>query len=199
MNRSFAPARGFTFLEVIVIVAIVGLISATALPALRTGLQRIRLGSDARGIANALTLARMQSASGFTQGRLYVDFTTNSYHIEVWQKSGAAWVAQGGTRYLSAATESYGFGAVTSAPPNTQATIGEAPQCQTAGGQPIANTACIVFNSRGIPIDGTGAPTGVDALYVTDNSRVFGVTVSASSMIRLWQTNAASGATWTQQ
>lgn len=199
MRKRVAPARGFTFLEVLVILALVGLISATAVPAVRSGLSRIRLSSDARGIANALTLARMQAASGFTQGRLYVDLTTNSYHIELWQQSTSTWVAQGGTRYLSAGTESYGFGPVTSAPPNTQAAIAEAPQCQTAAGQPIANTACVVFNSRGIPIDSTGAPTSVNALYVTDDSRVFGVTVSASSMIRLWQTNAASGATWVQQ
>ena len=43
----------------------------------------------------------------------------------------------------------------------------------------IANTACIMFNSRGVPIDSTFAPTGDDALYVTDGMAVYGVTVAA--------------------
>ena len=33
----------------------------------------------------------------------------------------------------------------------------------------IANTACVVFNSRGIPIDADGRPYGNTAFYVTDS------------------------------
>ena len=63
----------------------------------------------------------------------------------------------------------------------------------------------IVFNSRGVPIGPSGAPTGTeppiatDALYVTDGSAVYGATVSATGMIRLWQTRPTATPTWTLQ
>ncbi len=84
---------------------------------------------------------------------------------------------QGGTTALSTGV-TFGFGGVTLAPPNTQATIGQASQCMEDDGiTAIANTACIMFNSRGVPIDSSFAPTG-DALYVTDGMVVYGVTVA---------------------
>jgi hypothetical protein len=62
-------------------------------------------------------------------------------------------------------------------------------------GTPISNTACIVFNSRGIPVDSTGGPTGNNAFYITDGSGTYAVTLSATPLIRLWWTKA-SEAKW---
>ena len=56
-----------------------------------------------------------------------------------------------------------------------------------------------MFNSRGIPVDATGAPTAVDALYLTDGTAVYGVTVSATSAIVLWRTLPATSPSWSQQ
>jgi hypothetical protein len=131
--------------------------------------------------------------------------SVNGYHAEICQKTGApptcTWVSQGGVTYLTASTESYGFGIVTTAPPNTQATIAQAPPCLTSASppQPIANTACILFNSRGIPVDSTGAPYAANALYMNDGVVAYGVTVSATSTIRLWRTSLLATPSWTQQ
>ena len=76
-----------------------------------------------------------------------------------------------------------------------QATIAQAAACTDDMGVPIGNTACLMFNSRGVPIDSTFAPT-VDALYVTDGTAVYGVTVVATGMIRLWHTPPVSTPTW---
>ena len=54
----------------------------------------------------------------------------------------------------------FGFGTVATAPPNTQTNIGFSGACRvglTAATATIGNTACIVFNSRGLPVDGAGA------------------------------------------
>jgi hypothetical protein len=91
------------------------------------------------------------------------------------------------------------------APSNTQTTIGQAANCVNDTGVAIANTACVLFNSRGIPVapngapPNVGAPTADDALYVTDGTAVYGMTVSATGQIRLWRTNPTSTPAWVLQ
>ena len=63
----------------------------------------------------------------------------------------------------------------------------------------VANTACIVFNSRGIPVDSTGSPYGNDAIYVTDGSAVYGITIAATGFIRTWRTLYSAYPSWTLQ
>jgi len=170
-----------------------------AVPMMSTTLGSFRLGGDARSLANALSLTKLRAAASYSKARLFVDRSTNSFHIDVWQKTAGTWTAEAGTTALSSVAETYSFGVVSTPPPNTQPAIGLAPPCLTAAGVAIGNTSCIVFNSRGIPIDNTGAPTGGDALYLTDGTSVYGLTVSATSSIRLWKTQAKAAPSWVQQ
>ena len=91
------------------------------------------------------------------------------------------------------------FGAVTAAPPNTQATIGQSAACTTDLGAEISGTACIMFNSRGVPIDASGAPIGTNAFYLTDGSAVYAVTVAATGMLRSWRTLPVATPSWSLQ
>jgi Tfp pilus assembly protein FimT len=192
---------GYTMVELLIVLAFIALLAGMAFPMIGNMVGFVHLNGDMRALSNAVSLARMQAASNFSRSRLYVDMNTNGYHTELKANGAANWVASGPVTYLSAPTESYGFGAVSTAPPNTQATIAEATTCldNASPAQPISNTACIVFNSRGIPIDSTGAPTGVYALYVTDGTDVYGVTVSATSIIRTWRTISVSTPAWNRQ
>ena len=72
------------------------------------------------------------------------------------------------------------------------------PPCKTKTGTDIANTSCVVFNSRGIPVDGSGNITGESGLYVTDGVGTYGVTLSATPLVRLWWTRADE-AQWVQR
>jgi prepilin-type N-terminal cleavage/methylation domain-containing protein len=198
-RRCLVSVGGFSLLEVLMVVAVVGVIAAVAVPMTGNTIAFFRLSGDSRSISNSIAVVKMRAASDFSQVRLFVDLTTNGFHIEKWQTTGTpGWVAEGGTTTLSSNVV-FGFGAVTSAPPNTQATISQAPACLDAAAQPIANTACIVFNSRGIPVDGSGAPTALNALYLTDGTAVYGATVSATGMTRLWRTPPSATPTWTLQ
>ncbi len=181
------------------VIAITGVLCAIAVPMMSNTMGFLHLDGDARNLKNAVSLARMQAAANFVQSRLYLDTSVNAYHLET--QSGAGWTAQGGITYLSTSTESYSFSVVNTAPPNTQGAIAQAPAClnNATPATAIANTRCIMFNSRGIPIDATGAPTGIYALYLTDGSAVYGVTVSATSAIRLWRTQPTVIPTWVQQ
>ena len=175
--------------------AIVVVMAAFVLPFTRTTLNAMSLNNDARNLTSGVSLAKMRAAAYFTQARLYVDLAGRSFHVERWQKTGVpGWVTEGPTTTLSS-TASFGFAGVGAPPPNTQAAIGQAPPCLNAAGQAIAGTACEVFNSRGVPIDDTNAPFGSGAFYVSDGSVVFGVTISAGGLIRLWRANVVGG-TW---
>ncbi len=203
MTRKQARAGhhdGFSLLEVMVVVALTGIVAAIAVPMMSNSLGNFRLSGDARGLLNAVSLARMQAASNFSQTRIYVDLSGGTYHTEL-KPSGGTWAAQGATTYLASSNESYGFGVVGTPPANTQTTISQAPQCLNNASPAVAisGTACIVFNSRGIPVDSNGAPYGADALYLTDGTAVYGVTVSATSTIKLWRTTPTSTPNWVAQ
>jgi Tfp pilus assembly protein FimT len=190
---------GFTAIEVLIVALILTTVGAMAVPMMGNMLGTYKLSGDAHSISNSVAMAKMRAASRFTQTRLFVSLGTKSFHLETWQKGATpGWVAEGGTSVLAAA-DSFSFGSSAVAPPNTQTTIAEAPPCTDDAGVVLAGTACVVFNSRGLPVDGTGAPTGIDAFYLTDGVATYAITVSATGMLRLWRTPAHTTPTWALQ
>ena len=191
--------RGFSMIEMLAVVAISVIIAALAISAYAQIAKSLRITGDSRSIAEQVALAKMRAAADFAKARLYVDLGANTYHLETCPKSGATctWAAEGGTYNFSQAV-TVGFGSLGSAPPNTQGALGQAPACLNNAGSSISNTACVVFNSRGIPVDSKGAPTANDAIYVTDGAAVYGVTVSAMGLIQSWRSGAKTAA-WVKQ
>ncbi|MBI3400174.1 MAG: prepilin-type N-terminal cleavage/methylation domain-containing protein [Acidobacteria bacterium] len=194
-RHQLSAPRGYSLIEILVVVGLIGVVGAIAVPMMSNTLGFFRLSGDARSISNATAVAKMRAASDFSRVRLYVDLSTQSHHIESWDKVNSKWVVEGGSTYLSSNVV-FGFGAVTTAPPNTQATIAQAPLCTDDLGVAIGNTACLMFNSRGVPVDNTFSPTAVDALYLTDGSAVYAVTAAATGMIRLWRTLPTATPSW---
>jgi len=198
-STRYMDRRGFSLVEMLFVVALTGVVAAIAIPMMGNSLGFFRLSGDARSTANSVALAKMRAASVFGKVRVYVDLTGRSFHNETWSAASptCCWVADTGNNYLSQGV-SFSFGTVGSAPPNTQGTIAEAATCKDNTGNPIANTSCLTFNSRGIPIDATGNPI-VDAFYLTDNTAVYGITISATGMVRTWRTPPTATPTWTVQ
>ena len=183
-------------MEIMIVVALTGVLAAIALPMMGRSVGFYRLSGDARSAASAVALAKMRAAAVFGRVRMYVDLAGRNFHLETWDRATSTWIADGGTTYLST-NVIFGFGAVGTAPPNTQATIDQAADCKDdLGVADIANTACVIFNSRGLPITSAGGPT-VEALYITDGTAVYGVTVAITGMIRSWRTLPTSTPTWT--
>jgi prepilin-type N-terminal cleavage/methylation domain-containing protein len=196
---------GFSLLELLLVVGLTTVIAAIAVPMMSNTIGDFRIRGDARALNSAVSLAKLRAASAFTQTRLYVDLSANTFHVESWQKTGTpAWVTEGGTTTLST-NDTFSQGVVATPPSSTQTTIGQAANCVGTTGTAIANTACVLFNSRGIPVAASGAPpnvgapTGNDALYVTDGTAVYGVTVSATGQIQLWRTNPLATPSWVLQ
>lgn len=190
--------RGYSLIEVLFVVALTGVIAAIAVPMMGNSLGFFRLSGDARSLSNAIALSKMRAASVFSRVRVYVDQSGKSFHLETWNSATNQWVADTGNTYLSQGV-TFAFNPVTAAPPNTQATIQEAQLCRDNLGATIANTSCVIFNSRGIPIDGATASPVVDAVYVTDGTAVYGVTIAATGMVRTWRTPPTATPSWVQQ
>lgn len=203
-----ASSGGFSLIEVMMVVGIIGVLAVISVPMTGNALRYIRISGDARDLSNALSVAKMRAASKFTKSRLYVDLTGRTFHIQTFDKTvtvpcpTGCWVTETSPTSLSS-TVSFDYLPVATPPADTQTTIDQSPECMTTDATPVAvaNTACIIFNSRGLPIVSlaSGAPTGDNAVYVTDGSAVYGITVAATGFIRLWRTNAAAAPTWTLQ
>jgi Tfp pilus assembly protein FimT len=178
---------GFSTIELIVTVGMGLVLTAMTVPMLYRVAQSYKVSGTARGLAAELALAKMRAAAEFTHAQLNVNLSAGSYTVQVWNKSlsPAAFATEGGTQYLPAGAV-LGFGNIATAPPGSQTMIGQ--------------TSLILFNSRGIPIDGTGAPTSNNALYVTDvlGRYVDAVTVSASGKVSIWRYDLHS-ISWVKQ
>lgn len=185
---------GYSLVELMAFMAVMVTTAAFVLPFTRSSINALNLTGDARNLSSAVSLAKMRAAASFTQARVVVNLAAGTFHVERWQKNTNTWVIEGIVKNLSP-TVSFGFGGVSGPPPNTQPAIAQAPACVDAVGAAMAGTACIVFNSRGVPVDTTNAPTALDAYYLGDGSTVFAVTVSTGGMVQLWRANLGSG-TW---
>jgi type II secretory pathway pseudopilin PulG len=184
-------------IELMVAAGIIAVASAITVPITSRAVGDLRLRGDAHAVANSVALAKMRATSAFSRARLVVDLSTNSFFIQVWNKEDGAWTTEGGAVSTSAGV-GFGFGGLTTPPPNTQAEIAQSPACENDEGEPIDGTACIVFNSRGIPIASDGAPTGSNALYLTDGTGVYVTTLTATPLVRLWWSPAHT-TDWVQQ
>jgi len=197
VNLNFLKRRrqhGFSMVELLTVMIVGGVIAAMAAPAVLSIARNYRSGGDMRSLGGAVSVAKMRSAAAFTNARVRADLTARTFQIEVWNTTTNTWDVEGGTQNLSKDI-SFGTGSVTTPPPNTQGTLGQAALCRDNANATIADTACIIFNSRGIPVNSIGTPTATHALYVTDGVSVWGVTVSVTGVTRTWRTDVAA-ANW---
>jgi len=181
----------------LVAVCIIAVILVIGIPFTNNVFANFRLGGDARMVLNAVSLAKMRAAANFTNARLYVDLAARTHHIDILQKGAPnVWVADGGTTAL-AQGDVYGWGPA-GTPPGT-APLAQSPACLTNAGAAIANTACIIFNSRGVPVDNAGASTGANAIYLNDGTTLYAIALSATGQARLYRGTWSGAPTWIQQ
>jgi len=195
---------GFSYVETVMALVVGSIVTAMAIPASQGILQKIRSNGDAREVSGSIALAKLRAAAAFTHARVYADRDAKTIQLQIWDRSGGgAWVTEGPVQSLASGV-SFGYGSLTTPPANTQASLSQAPTCQTdaetnansAG--TITGTSCVIFNSRGTPVDNTGTATGNYALYVTDLSSIYGVTVSATGVVRTWRTDIRA-ANWARR
>lgn len=193
ISRMIIPQRGFTTFELMVVIIITLIITIMTIPSAMSLARNYKIGGDTRGIAAQLNLARMRAAADYTHGRVYMNLTSNTYHLEIWNKSSSCWQTEGDTNSCTQTTspvtllsqgDTFGFGTITTGPANAGATS-QAPACTSGVGGPspgttTSNTACIEFNSRGYPVNSANTIVSTDAVYLTNNNLYSAIAVSIS-------------------
>jgi Tfp pilus assembly protein FimT len=220
MKRTAQHKRqaGFSTLELLVVVAMSVIITAIAIPSYLNTAAYLRAAGDLRALNGETAQAKMRAAANFTHARVYADLGGNAYQLQVWYKAGNAgagcWVADSdptntcltytsghpsGTAFNLSQGVTFGFGTLAKGPTPGQPTPTQAAASLDNSNASLGTTtACIVFNSRGIPIDNSNSPISSGALYLTNGTVVNGVTVSATGSIQAWSSPATS-AYWSGQ
>ena len=145
------------------------LITVLSVPPIQKTQTVYRVSADARSLSEDLTLAKMRAGANFTQERLNLNTSTNTYQLEQYNKTSSTWVSDGGIKYLNTGV-AFGYGSI-SIPAGSQSTL--------------AQTTLITFNSRGIPVNGSSQPTADGSLYIHNSSGYYAVTVALSGRIKI--------------
>ena len=173
--------------------------AAIGLPLSSGMIDDIKIRGDAQALSAAIAQAKLTSAAKFTHSRVFANLTTNSYRLQIWNRTGTpGWVNVSDEMLLSDRSQ-FGFGPVTAPPPNTIVSLAQAPQCRDDLDVAISGTACLIFNSRGISVLSTGPPATTQGLFLTGPSGVYGIFLGATGRLQVWRTTQTGASSWRQQ
>jgi prepilin-type N-terminal cleavage/methylation domain-containing protein len=195
--RPLHSNRGYSLVEIMAAMAVLAVLAGFAVPMVASSTSGVKLRDHANAMADLIGLAKLRATAEFSRARLYVDLGAESYVIQVWNTAAGDWVNEQAPVDLPVGV-SFGWGKLDEPPPNTQDELKFAAACVDKKGDAIDKTACIMFNSRGIPIDKDNSPIGGNAFYLTDGTGVRGITVTATPLVRRWWSSAGA-AGWVRE
>ncbi len=202
-------AAGVSVIELMIVLAVMGIVTAIGLPTVMNAIASYRLHSDAAGIANYANVARMKAASQFAPYRINIAIGASSATYDLEKLCGdtntttdAACTgpfASFSNPYIELGTQYSATGDTyfSCRPQGVSAFPGDI----TADATGCPNNLELYFNTRGSPVDGNGNPlsNGGAVLYLRNqNNLVDAVTLSLGGRVTVWNWEP-SVAQWTSR
>jgi prepilin-type N-terminal cleavage/methylation domain-containing protein len=184
-SRGSSESRGFSVVELLIVLAMAGILSAFAIPTLSSAMRDMQLASDARSISSALTVARIKATTMMTPYRVRFDLDENKWSLEKYDSSSSSYAVEQDTNELSTGMAGSGI------------TFGKNGGTGVVAGYPSSSSTAITFNTRGIPVDGSGQPTSDNIVYVSKPDADYAVTVSLTGKVAVWKKDESQG--WVDQ
>lgn len=185
--------QAFTTTELMVVIAVLAVITATAVPSVVNSLRGYRLHSDVATVASLCNVARLRAAAEFAPYRVNVSVSTGTYSMEklcgnnttdpACNSPYAAFTTpqiESGTQYVLQGN------AFASCRPSE---ITVYPGTITADPSSCPDLMHLYFNTRGSPTDNAGNPltNGGAVIYMQNqNSLVDALTLSVGGRASVW-------------
>src|SRR6059036_576184 len=180
-NRMKKDESGFSLTEVTVVIGLVLLFSALSIPMLSSSFTAWQGRSDAQNISTMLQSAKFRAISRANRYQVVFSVANNTWTVQREEPRGSnTYVDEGSTNSLSSGLY--------------KAVQLKASSSGSPSGFPTASSTQIRFNSRGIPIDTTGALTPNLAVYLAGGDTTYAVTVSTIGKVKLW--SSQNGSAW---
>jgi prepilin-type N-terminal cleavage/methylation domain-containing protein len=187
--------HAFTITELMLVIAVLGIITATAMPSVLNSARDYRLHSDASTVASLCNVARLRAAAEFAPHRINVSVTTGTYNMERLCGNIPSSVDSACTSpYAAFSAPQIESGTQYILPGNTFAgcrPAGPATWPGTIVGDPASCPSLVqfYFNTRGSPVDNAGNPltNGGAVIYMTNqNGLVDALTMSVGGRASVW-------------
>jgi Tfp pilus assembly protein FimT len=164
-------AKGFSLVELCILLGMIMLVSAFAIPSLSDAMRGMQLSADARNIASALSFAKLTATAQMKRYRVSFILAENRWLVEKFNNTSGLFEADLEGNTLS--TESgIAFKTASSA---------------ALTGYPSNSSNAITFNSRGIPIDDSGVPTTNNVVYISKADSDYAISVSLAGKVQVWK------------
>jgi prepilin-type N-terminal cleavage/methylation domain-containing protein len=165
---------GFSMLELLIVIAIIGIIAAFALPSAINFVKAYKLHADASAIGSQLNVTRFRATSQYTPYRLHVSTSAGLFRMD-----------RLSTDYTSSSYTEISLGLSQGDSFLTSCPVSAKPG--TLDSSFTGASTDIYFNTRGLPVDSSKTPTNNNVIYLKNQNNLYdAITVSLGGRITVW-------------